>query len=132
MKSKSKLTQSSWAGAGTELGKISLKVHLQLQNFSIWTHYTCLVQLLWTKMLLQIAFFNFVIVFLVVWTFVCTAWLVIIRNKSNIKKFIGIFIFMFGKQVSASALITSDIWLNKIEEYTITSVPIRNITHKYS
>ena len=81
---------------------------------------------------IKVYVYLFTIMFLVVWTFVCTARLVIIRNKSNIKKFIGMFILMFGKQVSASALITSDILLNKIEQYTTTSVPIRNITHKYS
>ena len=47
------------------------------------------------------------IVGLVVWTFVCTKWVTIIKDKSNMNKFIFICIF-HRKQVSASALITSD------------------------
>ena len=46
------------------------------------------------------------VVSFVVLTFVCTAIFTIINNKSNIERFIGIFIFR--KQVSATALITPD------------------------
>ena len=42
-------------------------------------------------------------------TFVSTKILIVIKNQSNMRKFICIF---QRKQVSASALITSDNWIN--------------------